>query len=150
MWYLSCPTYGSALYSRKDGLRQDYHTNNYMLTDFDTNMDGWLFDSDAHEEIEQALRQTSAFDYWSETTVEIGGTRYSFHPETVEDALAVLRDACEVQRELQIPVEVELCGKVDVLREAYMQCKEEAALVYLSGGTFCGQRLQVYLIGAQK
>lgn len=149
-WYLSCPTYGSQLYSRKDGLRQDYHTNNYMLTDFDTNMQGWDYDSDAFEQIEAELRTTKPYDYWRETTVEIGGQNYSFHPETVEEALAVLEDALALHQQLGIPVEVELCGKVDVLREAYARLKEQSGdVVYLSGGTFEQQRLQVYLIGAK-
>ena len=54
-----------------------------------------------------------------------------------------------MQRLLGMPVELELCGSVDVLKTAYEQFKtEEEDLLYLSGGSFEGQRLQVYVIGA--
>ena len=149
-WYLSCPTYGSQRYTRKDGRRQDYHTCNYCLTDFDTNMEGWTYDADVLEDVERELREQSPYDYWSQTTVEVGGARRSLHPESVEEALALLVDAQGLQQQLGMPVEVELCGSVRVLRDAYTQLKEACDdVVYLSGGTFEGQRLQVYILGAQ-
>lgn len=148
-WYLSCPTYGSNRCPMPDESWQDYHTMNYLMTDFDTNMAGWPYDSEAYPEVEAQLRQTETWDYWSETYVHVNGELYNLHPDKVEEALVLLRDAAAVQRLLGMPVELELCGSVDVLKTAYEQFKtEEEDLLYLSGGSFEGQRLQVYVIGA--
>lgn len=150
-YYLSCPTSGMERYPAGGGW-QEYHTNNYMLTDFDTNMPGWEYDAEVFPEIETALRESTApFDYWAQTCVEIDGERYDFHPETAADAMPILLDAAALQEELGIAVEVELCGRVDVLRQAYEELKELGVdVVYLSSGTFDGQRLQTYLIGGAK
>ena len=147
-WYCSCPTYGGMRAARKDKTRVDYHTNSYLLTDFDTNSESWPYASEAHPEIGEAMKETKSWDYWRETAVDIGGKAFCFHPETLEEAETILLDALRLQRELKVPLEVELCGKVDVLREAYGRLKEETEdVMYLSGGVFEGQRLQVYLLG---
>ena len=149
-WYLSCPTRGNCRFPKKDGTWQSYHTNNYLLTDFDTNMEGWDYDSDSHEDIELLLRETQSYDHWRKNVVQIGKKQFCLHPETAEDAMTVLKDAVKLNQKLGTTVQVELCGKVDVLKKAYDLLKQEGVdVIYLSGGTFEGQRLQIYLIGTE-
>lgn len=149
MWYLSCPTRSTPGMIGEEGNRTDWHTENYILTDFDTNMPAdWPYDSAAHEEIEAELRNTGAYDIWADTELNINGGIFTLHPENIEEALAVLHAVDEAQKELQIPLEVELCGRIDVLKGAYDALKkEDIDVTYLSGGTFEGLRLQVYVFG---
>ncbi|MCR4951293.1 MAG: hypothetical protein K6A40_08230 [Solobacterium sp.] len=147
-WYLSCPTYGSLTAETKNGKRLDYHTMNYMLTDLDTNMDGWPYVSDALPEVREAVRDCEPYDSWSHTHISAEGREYTLHPESTEEALAVLHEAVRMQKELGIAVECELCGNADLLRKTYTALKEEGTdVMYFSGGTFAGQRLQIYVIG---
>ena len=147
-WYLSCPTYGSLTAETKDGKRLDYHTMNYMLTDLDTNMEGWEYVSDAYPHIREEVRTRRPYDPWQSTEIQAEGKEYTLHPETTEEALAVLHEAVRIRKEYGITVECELCGKAGILRDAYSALKEEGIdVMYFSGGTFEGQRLQIYVIG---
>lgn len=147
-WYLSCPTRGSGRSPTSAGGWRNYPLNSYLLTDFDTNMPGWEYDSDAWEDIEAEIRTVKPFDFWGDTTVEIDRQTYSLHPETQEEAMAVLEDGLHLSRERGEPVAVELMGSVDVLRGAYQTLKDRGEdVAYLSAGTFAGKRLQVYVLG---
>lgn len=149
-YYLSCPTYGLKDFAVSDGFCQ-YHTQNYFLTDFDTNVSGWDFDSDAFEDIENLIKDTNSYDYWGQTEVETFDGIYTLHPKTIKDALIILKDAgtlCETSGHV---IEVELCSDVDILRNAYFEIKDTYPdVIYLSGGTYNGNPVQTYLFGVKR
>lgn len=147
-WYLSCPTYASKTVSLPDGRRLDYHTMNYMLTDLDTNEPGWEYVSDAYPEIREQIKAVTPYDPWRKEQIIIGETVYTLHPENADEAVTLLKEAARLQKKCGKAVEAELCGKASVLREAYEQLKKEGIdVMFYSGGTFQGERLQVYVIG---
>lgn len=145
-YYLSCPTSAIYEYTDKNKVKRSYHTLSYMMTGFDTNSESWGYDSDAYEEIEDLLRKTDHYDVWGNSFVTIDGQRFSMRPKRAEEAVAVLRDAAKLSETSHQAVEVELCGSYDVLKEACRRMKNEyPGMRFFSGGTFAGQRLQIYV-----
>ena len=121
---------------------------NYMLTDLDTNEPGWECVSDAYPEIREQIKAVTPYDPWRKEQIIIGETVYTLHPENADEAVTILKEAARLQKKCGKAVEAELCGKASVLREAYEQLKKEGIdVMFYSGGTFQGERLQVYVIG---
>ena len=143
-YYLCCPTQGSSV-TAHDGKRFHSHTAAFFLTDYYTSSPSWDFYSGQLPEIGELVKQTEKYDYWSNTVMNIDGTRYDLSPDGVDEAVAVLDFAAETAKRSGYVLQVELLCDYDTPQRAYEIVAEDYNVTKINNGVFGGQRLYAFL-----
>lgn len=142
-YYLSCPT--RCLQHKKiSGKDYAYHTMSYFLTDLNTNDSDWVYNSLAYPQIKKQIKDS--YDYWNASRIKVEQKELSLKPTNLKEALQILKIVKQTSEELKCNMEIELCGDISLLKDAYLKMKKETKnLVFMATGTYKGKRLQTYL-----
>ena len=142
-YYLSCPTRSMNRYPITDEIFKEYYTNNYFLTDLDTNGAGWNYDSLMYLNVKERITET--YNYWQNAKYIIDGEEISLEISSKSEAVKLLKYVGDLAKNNKMNLEIELNGSNTLLTEAYNEIKELYKVSRpLNTGTFNSKRLNVY------